>query len=478
MALTLVTGGVVAIGAANATGEGKSSAGSDVCQDPALLNGAQNVCEITLANAENQTGESAALVDAPVATVAPTKDETVYLMASATGDFNQVFIGSRLYTGSQSLPVALEVKYYLDGEEISPAALSGQSGHVKIEYQYQTLVTYQNKKVPFLAVTGLSLDSAKFSNLQITNGKIVASGDSYIVAGYGVAGLNENFGSDLIASSFSLEADVQDFALSTTYTMFTPSVFADLDVTKLTSVDEIIGAVNDLSSGLDQILAGAGDLSAGLDTLITSSDALVKGANKLSTGLNELTSHNAEIISGAAGVFEALIGQANQTIAGAIGESTTLYLTGAGLFPLTTENYETALSSMSTMLAAGGLTEQSEALSVLQGSLLEYQTFYNGLLSYTEGVAAAATGATTLSQSLPALIDGETALYNGAVELQAGISTFKTTGLDKLVDFANGDISNFVYNTRKSVDAARSYHSFANPVAESVKFIVKTASVK
>ena len=46
--------------------------------------------------------------------------------------------------------------------------------------------------VPFAMLTGLMLDNDVFSNVSVTNGKIINDGDRTIVAGFALPGLQEN----------------------------------------------------------------------------------------------------------------------------------------------------------------------------------------------------------------------------------------------------------------------------------------------
>lgn len=67
-------------------------------------------------------------------------------------------------------PISLKVTYTLDGKEISPSDLNGQSGHVVIRYDY-TNELYETREiagkekkiyVPFADMTGMILDNDKF----------------------------------------------------------------------------------------------------------------------------------------------------------------------------------------------------------------------------------------------------------------------------------------------------------------------------
>jgi len=189
----------------------------------------------------------------PKPTALTSKNETVYVMTDENGNPTTKFIGSTLYDGAEELPFTLKVTYFLDGQEISAKDLAGKSGHVKIVYNYASTARFQGKFVPFLAVTGLTLDHAKFSNVRVNNGKILnESSDTYIVAGYALAGAGADLGIDFLPESFTLEADVTDFKLENTYTMFSNDFIADIDTSKLSDLDSLVNSIYQLSDGLNK----------------------------------------------------------------------------------------------------------------------------------------------------------------------------------------------------------------------------------
>ena len=78
-------------------------------------------------------------------------------------------------------------------------------------------------------------------NIKIDNGKLIKeSADSIILAGYTMPGLNQDLGTDFLPDSFTVEADVKDFAMKDTYTFATNEFFSDIDVDKLNSVNDLI----------------------------------------------------------------------------------------------------------------------------------------------------------------------------------------------------------------------------------------------
>ena len=94
-------------------------------------------------------------------------------------------------TSTQQTPVTIKVTYYLDGKEISADKLLGQSGKVKIRFDYtnneKKTITVNGKTqtayVPFTMLTGMVLPKDKFSNIEVTNGKVTQVNDNNIVIG-------------------------------------------------------------------------------------------------------------------------------------------------------------------------------------------------------------------------------------------------------------------------------------------------------
>lgn len=437
------------------------------------------------------------------------KNETIYAITDSAGNVKNVFIGNTLDANIAELPLELDITYTLDGSTISAEDLIGKSGHVKIDYHFTSTKTFSGAKVPFLTVTGTILDGTKFQNITIENGKIISETDNNItLVSYTIVGLNENLGTDVLPDHFTIEADVTDFAISETYSLATNELFAEIDTSKLTSLDSLIDSMNELSSGLDQLIAGAGSLSSGLDSAVSGiaklqagTDKLNSGAAELSSGLEKLSASNDTLNNGAESIFSGLLASAESTL----NSNTTLtaliqaYGQTSGIttpIKLTSENYKTTFESLIKFLTTVGSMVQDESqkqvisaaiesLKTNLASLTQVDTFVSGLNSYTAGVASAATGATELSAGttelkagLDSLASGMAELSEGSKTLKEGLTTFKTSGIDKLVSFANNDLNSALKNLRASVSAAKNYHSYKNSSAESVKFIFKTPSLK
>ena len=426
-----------------------------------------------------------------------TQNETVYVMTDENGNTKSKFIGSTLYSGTEELPFTFGITYFLNGQEISAKDLAGKSGHVKIIFNYASTARYQGKYVPFVAITNLVLDHAKFTNLRMTNGKLLhETPDNYIITGFGLAGGNADLGVDILPDSFTFEADTTDFKLEDIYTVFTNDLIADIDLSMLTDLDSVVNSIYQLSDGLDRIVNGANEIKNGLATALDGTKTLYEGSKtlaasttdadegskKIATGLDKLVKNNDGLQTGAQAILDKTLGGLQE------------YFPGIDI-----NNYKTILGAAIQNLMI--------ELSTLEPGTAEYMEKYNeivnlktiegtldfgvGVIAYTNGVAEVSAGAmelstgltklsagtNTLSEGLGSLVEGQTKLYQGAITLRDGLTTFKTSGIDKLVNFAKNDLSRFTNNLRATVRAAGSYKSFGNIEAKSVKFIIKTPSI-
>ena len=220
-----------------------------------------------------------------------------------------------------SLPVSIGVTYYLDGQEISPDALAGRSGRVRIRFDYtnQTCQTVRidgqeyTVRVPFTAITALILDGTRFTNIASENGKAMDLDGQTAVLGMAMPGLADSLHLNEfeplkdteIPDYFEVSADVTDFALDFTATILTPSALNDLDLSDTNDLDELSDALNSLTDATDEIADGAGDLADGIqsyyDGFHTYADgvqSINEGAEALADGLSQLYDNGQTLLTG------------------------------------------------------------------------------------------------------------------------------------------------------------------------------------
>ena len=150
----------------------------------------------------------------------------------------------------------------------------------------------------------------------------------------------------------------------------------------------------------------------------------------------------------------------------------------------------------------------ASSIARLKEQLDGYDTFYQGLLRYTAGVAEAGSGAEELRQGAGALqsgaaavqpgaqelysgigalqegsgtlVEGVSQLKDGAMQLSDGLQAFKKQGVSKLADAVNGDLNSLLSRIRATSEVSRRYRSFSGISDEmdgQVTFIYKTDGI-
>ena len=218
------------------------------------------------------------------------------------------------YQGSieKELPVNLSVSYTLDGKKVSPSELAGKSGHVVIRFDYQNnqyeTVEIDGKTekiyVPFAMLTGMLLDSDVFTNVAVSNGKLINDGDHIAVIGIAFPGLEDNLAIDKedfeIPDYVEISADVKNFEMSMTMTIATNELFNKVDANNLDSIDSLTDSLDELTDAMDQLMDGSSQLYDGLCTLLDKSGELVAGIDKLAAGAKELKDGAGDLDAGVA----------------------------------------------------------------------------------------------------------------------------------------------------------------------------------
>lgn len=212
-----------------------------------------------------------------------------------------------------SLPVGVKVSYKLDGQDIDAKDLAGKSGKVTIRFDYTNTakttvnVDGQDKEmtVPFAMISGMVLPSDHFSNITVTNGKVVSDADNNIVMGVALPGLSDALSIDrskldelgvdsetTIPDYVEITADAKDFELGLTMTMASANVLSDLgfsDYDNSDAVNKIGDDMDKLQSSMQQLIDGGKKVSDGTAALKEGSAALKDGVNAYTGGVSQLT---------------------------------------------------------------------------------------------------------------------------------------------------------------------------------------------
>lgn len=383
-----------------------------------------------LSEDENQTGTSSAeaAVQSEVISDSETtdkviKDETVYVVTDAEGSAEKVIVSDWIKNGTKeeqikdkselsdvevtkgdtqytldgenmriwdakgqdvfyrgktdkTLPVEVKASYKLDGKDITAKDLGGKSGKVTVRFNYTNnqseTVTINGKEetiyVPFAMLTGMVLDNEKFTDIKVTNGKIVNDGTHTTVVGFAFPKMQENLNIDkdvlAIPDYVEITADVKDFALETTVTVATNQLFNEVKTDGIASVGDLSESMGSLTKGMSALIDGSSKLYDGIDTLLEKSgdlvsgiDKLYDGAEQLKTGAGSLGDGASKIQAGAEQLYgglatltsknDQLNGGAKQTFQALLSTATDeLNNSGLTVPTLTMENYDSVLQNV------------------------------------------------------------------------------------------------------------------------------------
>lgn len=283
------------------------------------------------------------------------------------------------YQGSieKALPVDMTVTYQMDGQTVTPGQIAGKSGHVTIRFDYENRQyemveidgTEEKIYVPFAMLTGLLLDSDRFTNVTVSNGKLFCDGSHTAVVGVAFPGLQEDLAMEKdrldIPDYVEIEADVKDFSLATAVTVASSGLFDQLDDETLEKLElgELTDGIGRMTDAMDQLMDGSSQLYDGLCTLLDSSQQLIDGVDRLCQGLNELTAHNSQLNGGAKQVFESLIAAADSQ----------LQTSGLTVPELTVDNYSQVLESLLQQLDGASAYAESEARKKIEAAVAAQQ---------------------------------------------------------------------------------------------------------
>lgn len=169
-------------------------------------------------------------------------------------------------TTDKTPPVTFSVEYFLNGSKIQPEQLAGQSGEVKINIK---ITNGAVKKVavdgreytvslPVIAVGGMILPEAVFSDVDIKNAQSFSDGTKQLVAFVSMPGFDESLGfseneiggfADMItADEITVTAHAENFSLENIYFAVLPVASLNFDMAMPEAVNDVKSAVSALKS--------------------------------------------------------------------------------------------------------------------------------------------------------------------------------------------------------------------------------------
>ncbi len=307
------------------------------------------------------------------------------------------------YEGSsdREVPVGVTVTYWLDGQEIVPSDLAGQSGHVRIRFDYENRTSMTvavndksyNVKVPFVVMTAMVLPEDSFAHIEVTNGRCMSFEGQNMVLGYAIPGLADSLRLEEfepteeveIPSYVEVECDAQDFELSFTATVVTNGLFKDIKDDDLDDIDELTDNMKELNDATSEMVDGAGKLLEGTETFESGLAEYVSAVSQVSSGMSQLSSGIAQLSDNKGKLYEgsAALSQGLSKLEESLPES----LTVAGVTG--DQNLEDILNSL-----AADAKVLADAMVTLKGEN-EWEKVFEDMQSYVTLVRSSYTGAET-----------------------------------------------------------------------------------
>ena len=216
----------------------------------------------------------------------------------------------------EKLPVDVHVTYFLEGQEVSAEQIAGKTGKVKIRFDYDN-----NTDVPFMVLSSVILSSDVFSDLEVTNGKVMDLGDQKAVIGFAFPGLMDSLKlADYepteeieLPEYVEIEARAEDFELDFTATVVSTGLFEEIEDKDLEDMEEMSNDMEELTDASSEIKDAAQELAdAGgeygdyLSQYFDGLAQLSEGTDQLEQGLMALSQNIAKISEGSKGLQEGL----------------------------------------------------------------------------------------------------------------------------------------------------------------------------
>lgn len=337
-------------------------------------------------------------------------------------------------TTTEKPPVGVNISYKLDGKDIKAEELAGKSGNVEITLKYYNDTDYEDEidgvatklQSPFLMASAIILPVDVFTDVEVSQGKVVSEGSNQILVAYGMPGLFDSLKlakdtreklEDNLSDTVTVKAKVTDFELSSIYTVATSDEFTDVDLDENSDMDDLEDALDELEDASEKLVSGSSDLSDGVKTLqdkfkdyssgvskvSKGADSVSKGANKLSKGITQYTDGVKSVTDGAKD-----------------------YVKGTGSLTSGIKKYVEGEKQIDA--GAKELNEGSKSFPS------QYSEFSTGLKQYTDGVDSVA-------DNMSALSGGAADLYKGVDAAVTGVKTTNenmTAALQKLGGNATG----------------------------------------
>ena len=319
----------------------------------------------------------------------------------------------------QALPVNVRITYYLEGQEVSAEKIAGKTGKVKIRFDYEN-----NTDVPFMVLSAAMLPADVFSDVEVTNGRLMDLGDQKAVIGFAFPGLMDTLKlvdyepteEIELPEYVEIEARAEDFALDFTASVVSTGLFEDLEDKDLEDLDKLPDDMDELTDasteirdaaqeladggsefgdylsqyfdGLSQLSEGTDSLDQGLTLLSQNISKISEGSKSLQSGLDQIDQSLAKVdLSALSSPESKKASEAAQAALQSIGENSTALKEKLTAVGTNLETVQTFVKDVNAYI--GQVQDLQKAIEELPAPDLAAADLENG---WTESLNAEASG--------------------------------------------------------------------------------------
>lgn len=394
---------------------------------------------------------------------------------------------------TKELPVEMEIRYTLNGEEKPVEEIIGKSGQVEIELKYINHSKVQDLYTPFVVAVATTLDESKVEDLQVTNGKIVSNGRKIAVTAVAAPGLYESLGIEELkdVDKVKISFETEKLELNEIYSIVTPKLLDADSLKTFTQLDELYGSMNTLSNSSKQLVKGASELKRGTQELKSGIASAKQKLQSMNISIDNVTMANIKAAASNAATNEVEAQRA--AVAARVKEQI--------------ENNVVLMNALELQAAkmcseaAGGMDCPMENITEVRDQLVQKMeaTMTESsltMLKQTATQTAAATAEKVASQvadtvqkkvtalvgtALDSMLQGAAKLADGATKLDSGMTKFDRDGIQTLTNFVNGKVKVTTDRVERLLVLADQYDNYAG-IADhargTTKFIMMTGARK
>ena len=249
-------------------------------------------------------------------------------------------------------------------------------------------------------------------------------------------------------------------------------------------VQAVAAGAKQLAGGMKTAQASAADLAKLAESINTSPEdqtkkQLIEGLYQLSDSLDADAAQQLAVGANAAAEGAKKVSEGAQALSGATGSDGKLAKGAADI--ASALSAQGAIGSGASQLS-GGLSQASGQVTTFSGTLTSALgqlatgagSLAKGSSAVNSGAGQLANGINTLNSKIPTLTSGVDKLSSGAEQLADGMARFDKEGIQKLVDYMDGDVAGLLEKANEMLSNSKKYNNFSGideDMNGSVKFV-------